>query len=368
MKIIVLFGIIQCIYVIFYLNQKNRNGYFIYIIGIYYVLLILQIESFLLRSGFIEFVIHALNISTPTIFLIGPFLLFSVNREFKNKINFIKIAWHFIPFILFFFYSFNFYLQSSNFKYNLVANSFHPEWPLRKIKDNIIVDPWDINGIIVVELLTLHVLLYSIITFYKLLKNKKKIKREKMNWLLFLCLIVTLGAITLLFSQGVVIANKIYFDSPFPELSADLFSTIAIYATMAYLLIHPKLLDTKNKKYINSELPQYYKREKLKMIKLLVENDPIYLDSEFSLKMLSEKTELSVHHISQILNDELKSTFFEFTNHYRIKAAKEKLIKEDYIKIEQLAFSLGYKSKSTFFKAFKKETQLTPLQFRKKFT
>ena len=57
----------------------------------------------------------------------------------------------------------------------------------------------------------------------------------------------------------------------------------------------------------------------------------------------------------------------DLTNHYRILEAKR--ILDDTtndIKIEQLSGELGYKSKSTFFRVFKKATNMTPAQYRNK--
>ena len=74
---------------------------------------------------------------------------------------------------------------------------------------------------------------------------------------------------------------------------------------------------------------------------------------------------MSSHHLSQILNEELGCTFFELTNSYRIEEAKKRLSEsENQYKIEQLAYELGYRSKATFFTAFKKATNLTPQKFR----
>jgi len=95
----------------------------------------------------------------------------------------------------------------------------------------------------------------------------------------------------------------------------------------------------------------------------VIENDKLYLDSNFSLELLSLKTGLSKHHISQIINEQLDCTFFDLTNKYRIEEAKRLLAESSYVKIEQLAYQLGYRSKSSFFSAFKRATNLTPSKY-----
>ncbi|WP_158259051.1 helix-turn-helix domain-containing protein [Flagellimonas meridianipacifica] len=99
----------------------------------------------------------------------------------------------------------------------------------------------------------------------------------------------------------------------------------------------------------------------------MIETEKLYLNEDFSLKMLSEKSGLSTHNISQILNEELQVGFITLTNSYRIEEAKRRLLGDEFnLKMEQLAYDLGYKSKSTFFSAFKKETNSTPSNYRKK--
>ncbi|MEO0723125.1 MAG: helix-turn-helix domain-containing protein, partial [Bacteroidota bacterium] len=67
------------------------------------------------------------------------------------------------------------------------------------------------------------------------------------------------------------------------------------------------------------------------------------------------------------INLELGLKFYELTNHYRIEAAKQHLqaTTDKSLSMEQLAYQLGYKSKSTFYNAFKKAEGMTPRQYQK---
>ena len=95
----------------------------------------------------------------------------------------------------------------------------------------------------------------------------------------------------------------------------------------------------------------------------LIEGEKLYLNPAFSLELISQRSNVSKHHISQIINEELGCTFFELTNNFRIEEAKRVLENVDYIKLEQLALELGYRSKSSFYSAFKKATQHTPSNY-----
>jgi AraC-like DNA-binding protein len=71
-----------------------------------------------------------------------------------------------------------------------------------------------------------------------------------------------------------------------------------------------------------------------------------------------------VHVLSQAINDGLKKSFFEMTAEYRIDEAKRLLKEKPNFKVEEIAESVGYNSKSSFNTAFKKITGQTPSEWR----
>jgi AraC-like DNA-binding protein len=72
--------------------------------------------------------------------------------------------------------------------------------------------------------------------------------------------------------------------------------------------------------------------------------------------------------LSYIINARLNKNFFDFVNEFRIKEAAAMLRNPEYkdYNIMRIAFEVGFKSKSTFNKAFKKHTRFTPSAYRKK--
>jgi hypothetical protein len=76
---------------------------------------------------------------------------------------------------------------------------------------------------------------------------------------------------------------------------------------------------------------------------------------------------LSYHQTSQVINGQMNQRFFSFVNNYRIALAKEMLAdpKTGKMAIVDLAMEVGFKSKSSFYDAFKKVTQITPTQFKR---
>ncbi|MEO0572617.1 MAG: AraC family transcriptional regulator [Bacteroidota bacterium] len=246
---------------------------------------------------------------------------------------------------------------------------FRPEVDVVPIPIAFPTDPWNIQGLVVVEFLSIHLFAYGLMSILSVLKTRKRkndIEQENLYWLYYINSILMIGALVLFFSQGGVIDGHEFFTPPFPRYSADLFSVVAMYLIVFYLLIKKGHFKFSSKKYSKSSLSSFYKREKLNQIIQLIEDNKLYLNTGFSLRMLSERSGLSMHKISQILNEELHVNFVDLTNKYRIEEAKKRLLSDDFdSKMEQLAYDIGYKSKSTFFTLFKKETNSTPSNFRK---
>lgn len=99
-----------------------------------------------------------------------------------------------------------------------------------------------------------------------------------------------------------------------------------------------------------------------------MQQEELYLDCELTLPDLARETGLTPHQVSQVLNGQMNQNFFSFVNNYRIQLAKALLSdpKTQNTPIVELAVEVGFKSKSSFYDAFNKATQMTPTQFKKR--
>jgi AraC-like DNA-binding protein len=120
-------------------------------------------------------------------------------------------------------------------------------------------------------------------------------------------------------------------------------------------------------KYTKSSLSDEMKQCYLKKLESVMREQRPFLDNLFSLKKLSALTGIPLNYLSQIINEELHLTFFEYTKKNRIAEA-QKLITDPQnlnVNIEEIASQVGYNSKSAFNKAFLEITKSTPLQYKK---
>jgi AraC-like DNA-binding protein len=89
-----------------------------------------------------------------------------------------------------------------------------------------------------------------------------------------------------------------------------------------------------------------------------------FLDSELSLRRLSDAIGISTHHLSETLNGETGQNFYNYVNKLRVEYVCEHLKRDQEIKLLDLGLQAGFSSKSTFNSVFKKQTGLTPTQYR----
>lgn len=93
----------------------------------------------------------------------------------------------------------------------------------------------------------------------------------------------------------------------------------------------------------------------------------LFRQSRLTLPQLANEVDLPSHYISQVINDYFQCNFFDYVNRHRLAAIKIQLQshQDGQMTILEIAIANGFNSKSTFNTAFKKDTGLTPSQFRK---
>ncbi|MGB0524035.1 MAG: helix-turn-helix transcriptional regulator [Flammeovirgaceae bacterium] len=93
-----------------------------------------------------------------------------------------------------------------------------------------------------------------------------------------------------------------------------------------------------------------------------------HYDPDLSRDAVAEKLGISSGYLSQIVNKATGKSFPEVINQYRVNAAKAMILDPEFRNYSLLAIGLeaGFKSKSTFYTSFKKETGFTPGEFKKK--
>ncbi len=100
----------------------------------------------------------------------------------------------------------------------------------------------------------------------------------------------------------------------------------------------------------------------------LFAKENIYLRQDLSLDILAAHMGVSNKKISQLLNEGLDTSFYDYVNTYRIAHFKQRLQagEAQQLTLLALAFDSGFNSKATFNRVFKQREGVTPLQYKKK--
>lgn len=118
------------------------------------------------------------------------------------------------------------------------------------------------------------------------------------------------------------------------------------------------------KKYQKSSLSASRANHYLEKLQQQMVEQKLFLDSDLTLTQLAKQLNLSRHHLSQIINDNLGSTFYDYINQLRVEQASVMLLNEP-LSVTEICYGSGFANKATFNNAFKKFTGKTPSQFRK---
>lgn len=106
----------------------------------------------------------------------------------------------------------------------------------------------------------------------------------------------------------------------------------------------------------------------IKRIVSAMESELLYQQEGITITELAKTLVMHEYKLRHLINGELGyRNFNDFLNYYRIKEVSEKLLHPDYAStaILNLALDSGFRSLSSFNKAFKETHQLTPTEFKK---
>jgi ligand-binding sensor domain-containing protein/AraC-like DNA-binding protein len=105
---------------------------------------------------------------------------------------------------------------------------------------------------------------------------------------------------------------------------------------------------------------------KEKLLAYMSEEKP-FLNAELRQADLASAIGYSIHELSQVLNVQLSQNLSDFVNSYRVEEVKIRMQTEDAKKytLTAIAMQCGFSAKSSFLRAFKKATNMTPSEYFK---
>ncbi len=133
--------------------------------------------------------------------------------------------------------------------------------------------------------------------------------------------------------------------------------------------LHPEKMTSENRavKYEKTGLSIEKSIEVKNRLLLMMNESKPFTEPALTLPQLSNMMGLTIHQLSQVINDNMGQNFYRFINNYRVNEAKERLENSNSVddKLVKIAFDSGFNSLSTFNRVFKDISGESPSQFRK---
>ncbi len=139
-----------------------------------------------------------------------------------------------------------------------------------------------------------------------------------------------------------------------------------IFILFYYAYVHESIFTT-SKAIGYSQSPEWHYEALADEIKQFMEFEKPYTDPDLSLSEFSEMINCKSYIVSKVLNDSYRKSFRDFINEYRVRdfiqAVRDRKQKNQ--TFLNLAYEVGFNSKSTFNLAFKKVTGFSPSEYFK---
>ncbi len=215
---------------------------------------------------------------------------------------------------------------------------------------------------------------YMILSIRALLKHGDKIRdlfsnleNKTLAWLrnyiFFVCLFIALGSFHLadISSEYSWVAHIILVMS-FSLLSLQ---QKPVFAEETSPTIGPQENQPKEEvKPLKNKLPIERRNRIADKLRALMKGEKLYRDPDLTLRKLSDAIGVSTHHVSETLREEIGQNFYDYINSCRIAEACA-LLKSTSDATIDIAYAVGFNSRSTFSAAFKKHKGGSPANFRK---
>jgi AraC-like DNA-binding protein len=95
-------------------------------------------------------------------------------------------------------------------------------------------------------------------------------------------------------------------------------------------------------------------------------SDGLHRDARLTLRGLCAQLRENPHYVSQVINQDLGTSFYDLVNERRIADARLRLDANPEMAVHDIASEVGFNSKSTFNAAFKQHAGMTPSAWRRR--
>ncbi len=323
-----------------------------------HALYILIVEQFFVREVW-------LDRYAPFALMYGPFLYFAFISISEQKISRKVILWHSTPFACF----------------SLVF-----------IGISVVNVSSDFINIYYRALLIVTAFSFSFYTILAIIFNDKpleiRFKQRKLIGLsaIIILIFVSMITVSIVFSEQRVVSNPtatdlirtiMYCCMLVSALMVFRYETSLIFLRLhqaeplseapAELLLH-RVKKEPSVKYEKSTLSEKQLIDYQDKLEDLMENKRVFLMTDLSLQKLALLMHTPSHHLTQVFSLQMKTSFYDYVNQFRVNYAQQLLKNENQLNLEEVAERSGFNSKVSFNRNFKAILSVTPSEYRNQFS
>ncbi|WP_108246023.1 helix-turn-helix domain-containing protein [Muricauda brasiliensis] len=365
---IMLLGIIQGLFLalVIFLRAKRKSAITLFGWSLLVQCLVF-LDVYLCYTGLIKYAFH-LNDSTEfLVLMIMPTMYFFLYTLLNRKPFTLKKHWpHFVLPLLYLISQFNYYTSPIEVKINAYLGAYYRnlgfldvpktmDYSYHHIKDEF---RW---------LVLLSFTFYLILSIILVIKSWKKgwtpSKNIKMDKYIFSRNTVIIFLV-LMFTLLLIYLN---YDDDGGDHIIGIMQTITIFITSFFILSESRFFE---KSWIADKYETIAGNPiQFEAVESFISEAQYYTKQDITLKKVAEQLDTNANAISRLINSETGTNFNEYMNQKRIALAQERLLDKEFkhLTVEAIGASVGFKSKSAFYNAFKKHTGQSPSLFMKQY-
>jgi AraC-like DNA-binding protein len=353
--------------IIIWIRTPLRNRALQYYGLLMFCLSVISLDNFLCYTGWMKYTLHWNDSTEPLTLLLAPLLYLSIRFLILRKpLPLPILALHFLPALLYGISQIGYYVEPLPVKYNAYKGAYFSElsfaevpqgtqYAYQKIKD---LQRW---------LLILGLTFYGILSIRLWYSNRKTFGNPAANFWISKYRFALFVLIAFFATLSIIILVYLNYEDDGGDHYITLFvSAIILSSSIAFIsesrfFQHAWLID----KY---ETSSNRERElSLEAVRTFASQESFFCSNNPSLTKLAEAFGTHPNTLSRLINQRTDGNFNDFVNSFRIQLAIERLKSVEYRNqtIEGIGQSVGFRSKSSFYQAFNKQTGMSPSAYLK---
>ena len=337
-------------------SNKKANTILQYLLGIYCCIMLEGILLFRITNPEL---MRYRAITTAIYFLIGPLiytyfrrLLFARNSSFNLGVS------HYVPASLFFIYS--------------MAIVIYYDFFLTKHKSLLVISYALFEFLAIISIQLYLYKSYRVSKYFELNEKQELSYNQTISRYIRIIIVV----MTLCLIAWFISAYDRYINRNSGNIITDFIWLL--FGAQAFIVSHyslksPVIFKIKLQNQFlakNKEKDRVNKKEINRLnslINTLLEEKKLYRQQDINLALMAKELSTSPNNLSWVLNNVYNKTFYQLINEYRVNEFKARIRNNEHkeLTLISIANDVGFKSKSTFYKAFKEIANTTPTEYIK---